>query len=61
MVRTVPKLMSTEQNRRISQVVQDLGRRLMRFIRVRVSSEADAVHSAGRGDQAGVDAERSHV
>ena len=41
-VRTVPKLMSTEQNRRISQVVQDLGRRLMRFIRVRVSSEADA-------------------
>ncbi|HEY4248170.1 MAG TPA: sigma-70 family RNA polymerase sigma factor [Lacunisphaera sp.] len=34
--------MSTEQNRRISQVVQDLGRRLMRFIRVRVSSDADA-------------------
>src|ERR1700709_370633 len=41
-VRTVPKLMSTEQNRRISQVVQDLGRRLMRFIRVRVSNEEDA-------------------
>src|SRR6185312_2869449 len=41
-VRTVPKLMSAEQNRRISQVVQDLGRRLMRFIRVRVSSDADA-------------------
>jgi RNA polymerase sigma factor (sigma-70 family) len=41
-VRTVPKLMSAEQNKRISQVVQDLGRRLMRFIRVRVSSEADA-------------------
>ena len=34
--------MSTEQNRRFSQVVQDLGRRLMRFIRVRVSSDADA-------------------
>jgi RNA polymerase sigma factor (sigma-70 family) len=34
--------MSAEQNKRISQVVQDLGRRLMRFIRVRVSSEADA-------------------
>ena len=41
-VRTVPKLMSAEQNKRISQVVQDLGRRLMRFIRVRVSSEEDA-------------------
>lgn len=41
-VRPVSKLMSTEQNRRISQVVQDLGRRLMRFIRLRVSSDADA-------------------
>ena len=34
--------MSNDPNRRLTQVVQDLGRRLMRFIRVRVSSEADA-------------------
>lgn len=34
--------MSTEQNRRISQVVNDAGRRLMRFIRARVRSDADA-------------------
>lgn len=34
--------MSTEQNRRISQVVKDGGRRLMQFIRARVRSEADA-------------------
>jgi len=41
-VRTVPKLMSSEQNRGISQAVRDLGQGLMRFIRRRVSSEADA-------------------
>ena len=41
-VRPIPKLMSTEQNRRISQVVNDAGRRLMRFIRARVRSDADA-------------------
>lgn len=34
--------MSNEKNQRITQVVQDLGRRLMRFIRARVSSDADA-------------------
>jgi RNA polymerase sigma factor (sigma-70 family) len=41
-VRPIPKLMSTEQKRRISQVVNDAGRRLMRFIRARVRSDADA-------------------
>ncbi len=41
-VRPVPKLMSTDQNKGISQVALDLGQRLMRFIRVRVSNEADA-------------------
>jgi RNA polymerase sigma factor (sigma-70 family) len=41
-VRPVPKLMSTDQKRGIAQVVHNLGRQLMRFIRVRVSSEADA-------------------
>lgn len=34
--------MSTEQNNRISQVVDDAGRRLLRFIRARVRSDADA-------------------
>ena len=41
-VRQIPNLMSTDKNRRISQVVRDLGRGLMRFIRVRVPSDADA-------------------
>jgi RNA polymerase sigma factor (sigma-70 family) len=41
-VRQIPNYMSTEQKRRISQVVRDMGRGLMRFIRVRVSSEAEA-------------------
>jgi RNA polymerase sigma factor (sigma-70 family) len=41
-VRPIPTLMSTDQNRRISQVVNDAGRRLMRFIRARVRSDADA-------------------
>lgn len=34
--------MSTDQNRRISQVVNEAGRRLWRFIRARVRSDADA-------------------
>ena len=37
-----PDFMSTEQNRYLSQVVRDLGQRVMRFIRVRVQSESDA-------------------
>jgi RNA polymerase sigma factor (sigma-70 family) len=42
-VRPIPNLMSTEQqHRRISQVVNDVGRRLMRFIRTRVRNDADA-------------------
>src|SRR4051812_15974627 len=41
-VRPVPKLMSTEDKKGFSQAVRDLGQRLMRFIRVRVSSDADA-------------------
>jgi len=41
-VRQIPNYMSTEQKRRASQVVRDMGRGLMRFIRVRVSSEAEA-------------------
>ena len=41
-VRQIPITMSTEQKRRVSQVVSDMGRGLMRFIRVRVSSEAEA-------------------
>ena len=35
-------LMSTEQNRNLSQAVQTLGKKLMGFIRARVSSQADA-------------------
>ncbi|MFT3781234.1 MAG: RNA polymerase sigma factor [Nibricoccus sp.] len=34
--------MSTEQKRRVSQVVRDMGRGLMRFIRTRVSNDAEA-------------------
>lgn len=34
--------MSTDQKRAITRVVNDAGRRLMRFIRARVSSDADA-------------------
>lgn len=41
-VRQIPNYMSTEQNRRVSQVVRDMGRGLMRFIRARVPSDADA-------------------
>lgn len=41
-VRQIPNYMSTEQKRRVSQVVSDMGRGLMRFIRARVSSEAEA-------------------
>lgn len=41
-VRQIPNYMSTEQKRRVSQVVSDMGRGLMRFIRVRVSSDAEA-------------------
>jgi RNA polymerase sigma factor (sigma-70 family) len=41
-VRPITNYMSMEQNRRISQVVKDGGRRLMQFIRARVRSEADA-------------------
>ena len=40
--RTIPAFMSTEQNRRITAVVQDGGRRLLGFIRSRVKSDADA-------------------
>jgi len=41
-VRQIPNYMSTDQKRRVSQVVRDMGRGLMRFIRVRVSSDAEA-------------------
>lgn len=41
-VRQIPNYMSTEQKKRVSQVVSDMGRGLMRFIRVRVSSDAEA-------------------
>lgn len=41
-VRQVPRLMSTEKNRHISQVFTDMGKRLMRFIRARVPTDADA-------------------
>ncbi len=41
-VRPIPRIMSTEQNKRFSQVVNEAGRRLMRFIRVRVRNDADA-------------------
>jgi len=41
-VRQIPNYMSTDQKRRVSQVVSDMGRGLMRFIRVRVSSDAEA-------------------
>lgn len=41
-VRPIPTLMTAEKNRRISQVVNDAGRRLWRFIRARVRSDADA-------------------
>ena len=35
-------LMSTEQNRKLSHAVQTVGKKLMGFIRARVSSQADA-------------------
>lgn len=41
-VRPLPKLMSAEKNRHVSQVFRDMGQRLMRFIRARVPSDADA-------------------
>lgn len=41
-VRPYSEDMSTEQKKRLTQVVQDAGRRLSRFIRARVSSDADA-------------------
>lgn len=41
-VRPIPDYMSTEQKRRVTQVVRDMGRGLMRFIRSRVNSEAEA-------------------
>lgn len=41
-VRPIQHLMSTEQKSRISQVVNDAGKRLLRFIRARVRSDADA-------------------
>lgn len=42
LVRPIPRIMSTEQNRRLTQVVNDAGRRMWRFIRSRVRSDADA-------------------
>lgn len=41
-VQPIPELMSTAQNRHFTQVVNDAGRRLLRFIRARVRSDADA-------------------
>lgn len=41
-VRQIPNLMSTDQKRHISQVVRDMGQRLMQFIRARVPTDADA-------------------
>jgi RNA polymerase sigma factor (sigma-70 family) len=41
-VRQIPNFMSADQKRRVSQVVRDMGRGLMQFIRARVASEADA-------------------
>jgi len=38
----IPNFMSTDQNRPVAQVVRDLGQGLMRFIRARVPSDADA-------------------
>ena len=40
--RQLPDLMSIDRNKRISQVVRDMGQQLMRFIRARVRTEADA-------------------
>ncbi len=41
-VRQIPNLMSTDQKRHISQIVRDMGQRLMQFIRARVPTDADA-------------------
>lgn len=41
-VRQIPKLMSTDPNRPVTEAVQGIGQRLMRFIRARVPSDADA-------------------
>jgi RNA polymerase sigma factor (sigma-70 family) len=41
-VRTIPQHMNPENNRRISSIVNDAGRRLLRFIRSRVRTDADA-------------------
>ncbi|MGH7996898.1 MAG: RNA polymerase sigma factor, partial [Opitutaceae bacterium] len=38
----LPNLMTEERNRRASRIVRDAGRRLLRFVRARVSSEAEA-------------------
>ena len=40
--RQIPTFMSTDQKRHISQVVRDMGQRLMQFIRARVPTDADA-------------------
>lgn len=42
MVRSIPNAMSDEQHRRVSEVVKDTGRKLMRYVRARVSNDADA-------------------
>ncbi len=41
-VRQIPIFMSTDKKRHISHVVAGVGQRLMRFIRARVASDADA-------------------
>ena len=41
-VRQVPNFTSTDQKRQTSQVVRDMGQRLMQFIRARVPTDADA-------------------
>ncbi len=41
-VQQIPNFMGTDQKKRISQAVHDMGQRLMRFIRPRVPTDADA-------------------
>lgn len=41
-VHPLPEFMSTAKNRHLTQVVNEAGRRLLRFIRARVRSDADA-------------------
>lgn len=41
-VSPAPNLMTTERKKRVAQIVGETGQRLMRFIRARVSSDADA-------------------